>query len=68
MITLTLLTMIEVFGVGQTFWIYAGCNVAAFVFVYFRLPEVTGHSLEDIEARLRDGKFTPQEFNRAAGA
>lgn len=68
LITLTLLTMIEVFGVGQTFWIYAGFNVAAFLFVYFRLPETTGHSLEDIEARLRDGKFTPKEFDRAGGA
>lgn len=68
LITLTLLTMIEVFGVGQTFWIYAGFNVAAFLFVYFRLPETTGHSLEDIEARIRDGKFTPKEFDRAGGA
>jgi MFS family permease len=65
LITLTLLTMMDVFGVGQTFWIYAGFNVAAFIFVYLRLPEVTGHSLEDIEAHLRDGRFTPKEFARS---
>ncbi|MEP7092051.1 MAG: sugar porter family MFS transporter, partial [Nocardioidaceae bacterium] len=48
-ISLTLLTMIDAFGVGQVFWIYAAFNVAAFVFVWRRMPELTGHSLEDIE-------------------
>ena len=65
LITLTLLTMINAFGVGQTFWIYAAFNVAAFVFVYLKLPETTGHSLEGIEDRLRDGRFTPKEFDRS---
>ena len=65
LITLTLLTMMDLFGVGQVFWIYAGFNVAAFVFVYLRLPEITGHSLEDIEAHLRDGNFTPKDFAEA---
>ncbi|MCW2817794.1 MAG: transporter, partial [Marmoricola sp.] len=65
LITLTLLTMIDLLGVGQTFWVYAAFNVAAFVFVYLKLPETTGHSLEDIEDRLRDGRFTPKEFDRA---
>ena len=62
LITLTLLTMIDLFGVGQVFWIYAGFNVAAFVFVYLRMPELTGHSLEDIESRLGEGNFSPQDF------
>ena len=66
LITLTLLTMIETFGVGQTFWIYAGFNVIAFVFVLKFMPELTGHSLEDIEQHLEDEKFTPQDFARAA--
>lgn len=64
LITLTLLTMMDLFGVGQVFWIYAGFNVAAFVFVYLKLPEITGHSLEDIEAHLRNGNFTPKDFAR----
>src|SRR4051795_11213074 len=42
LITLTLLTMIDTFGVGQTFWIYAAFNVAAFLFVWRRMPELTG--------------------------
>jgi sugar porter (SP) family MFS transporter len=65
LITLTLLTLIETFGVGQTFWIYAAFNVAAFLFVWRRLPELTGHSLEDIEAHLQDGRFTPADFAKA---
>jgi sugar porter (SP) family MFS transporter len=62
LITLTLLTLIDTFGVGQTFWIYAAFNVAAFVFVLRRMPEMTGHSLEDIEKRLRDDRFSPKDF------
>jgi MFS family permease len=66
LITLTLLTMMDLFGVGQVFWIYAGFNLAAFVFVYLRLPELTGHSLEDIERHLREGRFAPKDFARTA--
>ena len=62
LITLSLLTMIDLFGVGQVFWIYGAFNVAAFVFVFLRMPELTGHSLEDIEKRLQDGKFRPKDF------
>jgi sugar porter (SP) family MFS transporter len=66
LITLTLLTMIDAFGAGQVFWIYAGFNVVAWVFVFLRMPELTGHSLEDIEARLQDGHFRPADFKDAA--
>ena len=62
LITLTLLTMMDAFGVGQVFWIYGLFNVAAFVFVFRRMPELTGHSLEGIEKRLRQGKFRPKDF------
>jgi sugar porter (SP) family MFS transporter len=62
LITLTLLTMIDLFGVGQVFWIYGLFNVAAWIFVWRRLPELTGHSLEDIERHLQDGKFRPADF------
>ena len=62
LITLTLLTMIDLFGVGQVFWIYGLFNVAAWVFVWRLLPELTGHSLEDIEQHLQDGEFAPKDF------
>jgi sugar porter (SP) family MFS transporter len=62
LITLTLLTMIDLFGVGQVFWIYGAFNVAAWLFVWWRMPELTGHSLEDIEKHLQDGNFRPADF------
>jgi sugar porter (SP) family MFS transporter len=62
LITLTLLTMIDLFGVGQVFWIYGAFNVAAWIFVLFWMPELTGHSLENIERHLQDGEFRPADF------
>jgi sugar porter (SP) family MFS transporter len=64
LITLTLLTMINGIGVGETFWVYAAFNIAALIFVYRRMPELTGRSLEQIEASLRDGHFRPKDFER----
>jgi sugar porter (SP) family MFS transporter len=59
LITLTLLTMIESIGVGPSMWVYALFNVAAWVFVFKRFPELNGRSLEDIERALRRGDFRP---------
>jgi sugar porter (SP) family MFS transporter len=64
LITLTLLTMINGIGVGETFWVYAAFNVGAFLFVSLRMPEFTGRSLEQIEGSLRDGRFRPRDFER----
>ncbi|MGI3785525.1 MAG: sugar porter family MFS transporter [Janthinobacterium lividum] len=64
-ITLTVLTTIEGIGVGPTMWLYALFNVGAWIFVLLRMPELTGHSLEDIESRLREGEFTPKDFAEA---
>jgi hypothetical protein len=65
LITLTLLSTIETIGTGQTFWMYALFNIAAFVFLYRKMPELTGHSLEDIEHHLlAEGRFRPQDFAR----
>ena len=62
LITLTLLTMINTLGVGQTMWVYGLFNVAAWIFVYKKMPELTGRSLEEIEGKLRDGHFAPADF------
>jgi sugar porter (SP) family MFS transporter len=62
LITLTLLTMIDLMGVGQVFWLYGLFNVAAWIFVWRLLPELTGHSLEDIEQHLQDEAFSPEDF------
>ncbi len=62
LITLTLLSTIKAIGTGQTFWMYALFNLAAFLFLYRKMPELTGHSLEDIEHHLADQEFTPADF------
>ncbi|WP_432514709.1 sugar porter family MFS transporter [Kineococcus sp. SYSU DK001] len=62
LITLTLLSIMETIGTGQTFWLYAAFNVVAFVFLFKKMPELTGHSLEGIEGRLREGRFRPADF------
>ena len=63
-ITLTLLTLISAIGVGASMWLYGLFNVAAWLFVYFRMPDLTGRSLEEIEGKLGEGKFKPADFAR----
>ncbi len=62
LITLTLLSTMKAIGTGQTFWMYAAFNIIAFVFLYWKMPELTGRSLEQIEEHLADGKFKPADF------
>jgi hypothetical protein len=64
LITLTLLTIINGIGVGPTMWLYAAFNVAAWIFVWLRMPDLTGRSLEEIEGKLADGQFRPADFAR----
>ncbi len=63
-ITLTLLSLINGIGVGQAMWLYGLFNVAAWLFVYFRMPDLTGRSLEEIEGKLSAGTFRPADFAR----
>jgi sugar porter (SP) family MFS transporter len=41
-------------GAAGTFWLYAGICVAGFIFIWFKLPETKGKSLEEIERDLVD--------------
>ena len=43
-------------GAAGTFWTYAGICLAGLVFLYIRLPETRGKTLEEIEMNLRMGK------------
>ncbi|BBY39403.1 MFS transporter [Mycobacterium mantenii] len=63
-ITLTMLSLIKAIGVGPSMWLYALFNVAAWIFVYFRMPDLTGKSLEEIENKLSEGKFRPSDLTR----
>ena len=62
LITLTLLSTMEAIGTGQTFWMYALFNLIAFAFLYRKMPELTGRSLEEIEDHLAKGRFKPADF------
>jgi SP family sugar porter-like MFS transporter len=42
----------KMLGSAGTFWLYAGICVVGFIFVYFKLPETKGKSLEQIEKEL----------------
>jgi len=42
------------FGAAGTFWLYAVVCVLGFVFIWFKLPETKGKTLEEIERDLTD--------------
>lgn len=63
-ITLSLLSILNRVGAGPTMWLYGLFNVAAWLFVLRRMPDLTGRSLEQIEGKLKAGKFTPKDFDR----
>jgi len=41
--------LLEQLGAASTFWLFAGMSILAFLFVYTRVPETKGKSLEEIE-------------------
>jgi sugar porter (SP) family MFS transporter len=44
-------------GTAGVFWTYAAVCLVGLTFLYFRLPETKGKSLEEIETSLRTGKL-----------
>jgi sugar porter (SP) family MFS transporter len=42
----------ESFGAANTFWLYAGICFAGFVFIWARVPETKGKTLEELEGEL----------------
>ena len=67
-VTGTALSLVHAIGLGSTMWVYAGVNLASFVFVLLFVPETAGASLEDIEAALRNGRFRPTRGHTAIAA
>ncbi|MTK64949.1 MAG: sugar porter family MFS transporter [Methanobacterium sp.] len=48
-VAITFLTIIELLGASGTFWLYGVIAVLSLIFVYYRVPETKGKSLEEIE-------------------
>jgi SP family sugar porter-like MFS transporter len=44
-------------GAAGVFWTYAAICLAGLLFIYFRLPETRGITLEEIETKVRAGKL-----------
>jgi sugar porter (SP) family MFS transporter len=50
LVSLTFLTLIQLFGVGGTYWIYAVVCLFAFWFVWKKVPETKGKTFQQIQA------------------
>lgn len=62
LLTGTALSLIHALGAGGAMLVYAGLNALAFLFVLSFLPELKGRTLEEVEAALREKRFTPRHF------
>jgi MFS transporter, SP family, galactose:H+ symporter len=56
LVSLTFLTLVQMFGPSQTFWLYGMLAVGAWIFSYYLVPETKGRSLEEIENSWRAGR------------
>lgn len=54
LLTYTFPLMKDWLGISNTFWVYAAICAAGFVFIFYRLPETKGKTLEQIERELVD--------------
>lgn len=57
LVAITFLSLIQLLGTSGTFWLYAVVSILAVVFVYLRVPETKGKSLEEIEKMCYLGKI-----------
>lgn len=42
-------SVMDNFGIGQTFWIFGGVSIIGIIFTYYVIPETKGKSLAEIE-------------------
>ncbi|MFC1480129.1 sugar porter family MFS transporter [Candidatus Omnitrophota bacterium] len=52
----TFLTLLNVLGPSNTFWLYGSLNLLFIIFLFLFVPETKGVSLEKIERNLMSGK------------
>ena len=53
LVALSFPVLLATLGGAGSFWLFAGLGIVAWFFVYFRVPETKGRSLEEIEASFR---------------
>jgi MFS transporter, SP family, galactose:H+ symporter len=53
LVSLTFLTLVQMFGPSKTFWLYGALAVLAWIFSYNLVPETKGRTLEEIENSWR---------------
>src|ERR671916_130200 len=53
LVALTFPVLLATLGGAGSFWLFAALGVVAWFFVYFRVPETKGTTLEEIEAEVR---------------
>jgi sugar porter (SP) family MFS transporter len=53
LVALTFPVLLATLGGAGSFWLFAALGIVAWFFVYFRVPETKGRTLEEIEADFR---------------
>jgi sugar porter (SP) family MFS transporter len=53
LVALTFPVLLATLGGAGSFWLFAILGIVAWIFIYFRVPETKGRSLEEIEASFR---------------
>jgi MFS transporter, SP family, galactose:H+ symporter len=53
LVALTFPVLLAALGGAGSFWLFAVLGIVAWIFVYLRVPETKGRTLEEIEASFR---------------
>jgi MFS family permease len=56
LVSVTFLSLVDLLGQAETFWLYGVIAIGAWIFFYKLVPETKGKSLEEIEAQWEDKK------------
>ncbi len=54
LVSITFLSLVNLLGQAETFWLYGVIAIGAWIFFYKLIPETKGKSLEEIEAQWED--------------